>query len=287
MIELLSNKWLEGNNMKKIRIMSLGEIVTPSFDKGVTVLAEIVSKKKQSEIKKLKQEIQSVIQENTDAVLEFKKGSSEENFDKLLIEALQKKLGVEITSEEFNKGWAAMNPTYSDYQSVLEAAIAFHKKENQELILISYTNIKDLRQLSNELEKHNIAHERDNKGNLCAIAGIKLHATYVHQCDKADLIKKIIIELKQSTSPRNTFFSESKEDSPKVDIKYIHGVNQLQFETLRKDLDNTNSAVKSTAEKFQVDSILWNKNPKALAQSLTEILNEEKPVHRMMLTSAL
>lgn len=270
--------------MKKIRIISLGEIVTPNLGNGLKALAEMVTQKKSSELQQVLPQVQSAVQKNLKAIENFKKGLLSENeFNVLFIEELRSETKIELTTEEFNSAWNTMNPKYATFKQALETALAFHTKENQQLILISYTNPKDLRHLSNELQINNIPHQLDSDGNLCEISGIKLHATYINKATKADLIKKIIVELHQSDTQHNRLFSESKDDSQPLDIKYIHGVNQIQFATLRKDFDNTTSSVQATAEKFQVDSILWNKQSTPLADTL----NEENPVHGLVLASML
>lgn len=227
---------------------------------------------------------QSAVKTNFGAIEKFKQGLlSEDEFNKTFIEAIWTQSGIKITVNEFDSVWDAMNPPFTDFKQALDTALAFHNQEHQQLILISYTNPKDIRHLVNQLQMNNIPHEIDKNGNLSEISGIQLHTTYANKNTKSDLIKNVIIALRQSESQGNKFFSDANLPSPLDDIKYIHGVNDIEFETLRKDFDDTTSSVQVIAEKFRVDSILWNKK----SVSMAKILNEENPVHGMVYASAL
>lgn len=270
--------------MKKIRIISLGEIVTPNLGNGLKALAEMIAERSGRELKQAFPQVQSAVQKNFGAIEKFKQGLlSEDEFNETFINAIHAESGIQLAVDKFDFAWAAMNPKFADFRQTLEAALAFQNGEDQQLILISYTNPKDIRHLVNELHNNDVPYQLDAAGNLCEISGIKLHTTYANKATKSDLIKNVIIGLRQSDSPRNRLFSEYKDDSESDDIKYIHGVNEIQFETLRKDFDDTNSSVQETAEKFKVDSILWNKKSVPMA----DILNEENPVHGMVSASAL
>ncbi|HEU5282149.1 MAG TPA: hypothetical protein VFU82_09245 [Gammaproteobacteria bacterium] len=270
--------------MKKIRIISLGEIVTPNLGNGLNALAKMIAEKSACELKQAFPQVQSAVQKNFGAIEQLKQGLlSEDEFNERFINAIHAESGIQLTVDEFDSAWAAMNPKFTDFRQALETALSFQDKKDQQLILISHTNPKDIRHLVNELHSNDIPYQLDADGNLCEISGIELHTTYANKVTKSDLIKNVIIGLRQSDSPRNRLFSEHKDDSQPDDIKYIHGVNEIQLETLKKDFDDTTSSVQEAAEKFRVNCILWDKK----SISMTDILNEENLVHGMVYASAL
>jgi hypothetical protein len=244
---------LTGESMKKIRIMSLGDIVTPNLGKGIMKLASIIGEKK-STAPDVSQ-VQSIVLSNSSAIEQFKQGLSEQAFDNLFLKAFDA-IGVELTTEDFNTAWAEMNPDYATFKSALDAATAFHAQDHQELILISYTNPKDLRQLRAQLQNNNIPFET-KKDNLSSIAGIKLYASYVHKIPKAMLLENILLELRPSDTQRHGFFAESQND-----IKYIHSASELKDPAMKNLLQNQSIA-----------SAIWDKESTSLAQ----ILNNEAP----------
>jgi hypothetical protein len=174
--------------MKKIRIISLGEIVTPNLGNGLKALAETVAQKKSVELSQVSSQVQLAVQKNFGVIEKFKQGALSENeFDAIFIAAIYNETEIKLTVEEFNSAWAAMNPKYASFKQALEVALAFHTKENQQLVLITYTNPKDIRQLRNELQVNHIPYQLDSSGNLYEIAGIKLHVTYVNKSTKAEI----------------------------------------------------------------------------------------------------
>lgn len=213
--------------IQNIRVMSLGEIVTPSMMKGVTALAALTSSPVPvllGVIGKLQKEIDS-----------FKLGTvSETDFNNLFISAINSATDVIITTDQFDEAWGKMNPTYDAFMKNLQSTIKYNEKNNQKFILVSFTNPKDIRRLQTELEKNKVAHQtvtdEHEKTHLKSIEGVELLLTYKEKKIKVELVKQV----------RERFMSNSTTDFT-YDIKYIQGNDKLApntMETINWDKSN-------------------------------------------------
>jgi len=199
--------------IQSIRVMSLGEIVTPNMMTGVSALATLTNNptnKVLGAIGKLQKEIDS-----------FKLGTlGETDFNNLFIAAITEATGVTITVEQFDAAWSKMNPTYKDFKENLNAAIQYNATQNQKFILVSFTNPKDMRQLLAELKENNITHQTvaDEDGNthLKSIDCIELILTYKEKKTKDELVKQIHERYTNNSSSVFTY-----------DMKYIQGKDKL------------------------------------------------------------
>jgi hypothetical protein len=271
--------------MKKIRIISLGEIVTPNLGKGVAKLAKIIANKTNIDRQLVLPRVAKVTQAQPqmNAIEKFKQGSlTEVEFDALMVQAYCDEFQTELsggafTADDFNTAWNAMNPDYDLFAGALASAAVFNKQKDCKLIFISYTNPKDMRHLQSQLHEHGIPCEFDHGQQLRSINGITLHTTYVKNCNKADLITAVVNDLMVAKGPGLFAGNEGK-----VDIKYIHGVNGLEsMEAMSKEFDATDVAVQEAMKALRVDSILWNKADKDI-KLFNLLLDNKEPVHGLL-----
>jgi hypothetical protein len=211
---------------------------------------------------------------------EMKLGTIDENeFDTKAIELFLKATGVRIAAEDLNKAWDVMNPEFSAFESVLKEAIQFNKTQGQSLVLISFTNPKDIRSLIKQLDKNGIPYKTEGDV-LIEIDGIKLLTTYALKKTKQELIKIARDELlsnRLSVLAQNSTFAD-KSLLEAVDIKYIHGVNNINDAMLKvfsEDFDKTTDAIKAETQKLLIHTSLWHKVGDK-KQTLTAALTNEQ-----------
>jgi len=270
--------------LKKIRIISLGEIVSPNLLSGLTKLTETIAKKSGIAIVQIASQMHTCVQDNFNLIEAFKTEKlSEPEFNKLFIDALKNETGVRLSVDELDSAWDSMNPQFFEFKHTLEQIIACNREKNPEIVLISDTNPKDIRHLIRELQANNIPFGTDAYGHLNEISGMTIHTTYTRQLTKADLLKDVIIQLRRSEAHGNSFFNEHKEERPSSDIKYIYGVNHVEFSCLKEDFDNTTAAVQKAAGRYLVETILWNKE----LIPLRDLLKDRHPLQGLVCTSTL
>lgn len=267
--------------MKKVRIISLGEIMPINLKNGIVALAKIIAEKTGMPIESIMPRVAKVAQAKAqmEAIDHFKQGLlTEVDFDDHMVKAYCDEFQPELkdkafTTEDFNQAWGTMNPEFGVYAGALASAIQFNETKGCQLIFISYTNPKDMRHLQKTLDDNSFPYQLDSQGQLCEIRGIALYTSYVNNCTKPDLITKAV--KKVMTDGPGLFAGNNAE----IDIKYIHGVNGIQgMEAISKEFDVTNAAVQETAAGLHVDSILWNKQN----MTLFNLLSDAEVVHGLI-----
>lgn len=263
----------------QVRLISLGEIITPDIMKCIQAFNMLIAEKKaSSDLEEIGKSIGAVMQANMSLINQFKLGKvSEEDFNEQMIALLEKATNVKLTVDEFDGAWNTMNPVFKQYELALQQAIQYNKQPNQQIIFISFTNPKDIRFLMKQLDENNINYKVEN-GQLSEIAGIKLLTTYHEKKSKEDLIEDVIKRLLSkrasqsalASSMNNVFNAVGAETAEVPNILYIRGVNRLNDPILKEDLDRTNQKVEEKASLFYVDVVLWKKLEN---QTLADVLN--------------
>jgi len=258
---------------KQIKIISLGEVITPNVMKTIQAFTDLIEKKRGTQLE-TNNSISTVIQQNMHLINNFKLGTlDEKEFTEQIINALKKVTTIELSIDEFNNAWNAMNPSFDQFQALLKQAIEYNKQPNQQVIFISFSNPKDIRNITNELEKNQQQYKVVND-QLVEIGGIELHTTYAVKKNKAELIESIIKRLNsKSLSPlansmRNTLNLDQPIESEPVDIKYIRCINDVKDPILKADTDKKNQEVEKKTEEFLVETILWLKHQQTLSDAL-------------------
>lgn len=263
---------------KQLRIISLGEIVTPHVMKTIQAFIALIAEKKKVanlaiNLQEIGQSIGGVLERNKHLINNFKLGKlDEKDFTEQMIHELKKATTIEIDIHEFDDAWNAMNPKFEEFAALLKQAIEYHQK--QQIVFISFTNPKDIRHLIKELEKNKQDYKVVND-QLIEIAGIPLYTTYAVNQNKTELIettiKKFAGKSLQSTLAKSmtNLLNLEKDQASELDIKYIRCVNNIQDPILKEDLDKTNQAIEKKTAEFFVETILWMKQE----QSLSDVLN--------------
>lgn len=257
--------------MKKIRIMSLGDIIKPDISKTMRSFCELITKKNPTlTASESSRAVATVTQENKDKIEDFKTGKrAEEKFTEEMISALHQKTKVTLTTEEFDHAWSAMQPSFEEYSSLLQEVVDYHRQSDQEVIFISATNPKDIRKIMSELEANKFAYKEQN-GEIREIAGIPLYTTYGSKQTKDELLKSVITqilnEIKQPKVPVSILFKPQQT----ADIKYISSDNLISNPALSAELAHQNARIKTMLAELGIGVLEWGKNK----QSLTELLNE-------------
>jgi|SRR5579883_1023398 len=277
---------------KQVKIISLGEVVTPDVMKTIQAFTALIAGKKQAanplEISK---SIGLVLQQNMKLLNDFKIGKlNEKDFTEQMIDVLEKTTEVKLTLQEFDHAWNAMNPKFEQFEVLLKQAVEYNSQPKQQVIFISFTNPKDIKNLINELESKK-QNYRVVDDQLVEICGIQLHTTYATQQTKAELIETTIKRLNTKTPTQSTLANsmsnvvsreQTKELEP-VDVKYIRGVNDIKDSLLKENFDKTNQAVEKKAEEFFVDTILWMKNE----QPLSDVLRDQQVSSKLISAAKL
>ncbi|MBX3709538.1 MAG: hypothetical protein KIT56_10090 [Gammaproteobacteria bacterium] len=272
---------------KQVKIISLGEIVTPDVMKTIQAFTALIAKKKQTANPvDIGKSIGLVLQQKMKLINDFKLGAvNETDFTQQMIGYLENATGIQLTTEEFDQAWNTMNPKFEQFESLLKQAIEYNNHPSQRVIFISYTNPKDIKCLINELERNKQNYKVDN-GQLVEISGIQLYTTYAAKQTKAELIEattkrlnsKFASQSMLANSINNVLSFEQAKESEPLDIKYIRCVNGINDLILKEDLDKTNQEVGKKAEGFFVDTILWMKNEKTLSDVLCDLQIESKKI---------
>lgn len=259
----------------RVRIISLGEIVTPNINKTILGLAHLIhTKSPTSEIADITKQLGGVLQTRMNLLNDFKLGRVEENdFDQQMLSAIEQSTGVKLSTDEFNQCWSAMCPEYAQFSALLDEAVEFNKMQGQKLIFISFTNPKDIRHLRDQLDKNNISYRVDGE-QLTELNSIKLVTTYASRLSKAELIDQVYKEARaeQSTGINLGYFMPAQKSTESVDVKYIRGVNNINDPILKADLEQTNQQVEMKAASLAMETIIWEKYAK---MSLSDALNSK------------
>jgi hypothetical protein len=117
-----------------------------------------------------------------------------------MISKVRESTGKQLTINEFNMAWNAMNPAFSEFASVLSEVVSEHHDDHK-MVFVSYTNPKDMRHLTAELDSNSVPYTREEaSGEINSICGIPLYLTYLAKKSKAELILQIIHQQKTSRS---------------------------------------------------------------------------------------
>lgn len=102
----------------------------------------IASKKSSSNPAEVGKAIGGVLQANMSLINDLKLGKIiESDFNEKMISALEKATEVKLNNDEFDSAWSAMHPSFSQFEALLNEAIAFNNQPGQKIIFISFTNI--------------------------------------------------------------------------------------------------------------------------------------------------
>jgi hypothetical protein len=274
---------------KQVKIISLGEVVTPDVMKTIQAFTALIAGKKQSanplEIGK---SIGRVLQQNMKLLNDFKIGKlNEKDFTEQMIDVLEKATEVKPTLQEFDHAWNAMNPKFEQFETLLKQAVEYNSQPQQQVVFISYTNpidTKNLIELESKKQSYRVVDDQ-----LVEICGIQLHTTYATQQTKAELIETTIKRLNTKAPTQSPLASSMsnvvglEQTNEPVDVKYIRGVNDIKEPILKDDLDKTNQAVEEKAEGFFVDTILWMKKE----QSLSDVLRDQQVASKLISAAKL
>ena len=282
----------EDKEIAQVRIISLGEIVTPNMAKGVEAIAKHILRHQKllsgtgeskgidiplDEVKAMMQIVGKVAYRLNPEIERFKMGDlTEDRFDELFISELKKETGVELTPIEFNEDWNEMNPLFAVYANLLAEAIAYNKQLNQKMVFVSYSNPKDIRNLIKQLKEKGVPYQVDKDDNLIEIAGIEVHLSYVKRQPKSGLIAGVVSGLKEprklsSLATLSVLGSATKMESKEADIKYIYGTNKIkdEFAAQKAAFEKDSQAAKEAAENLRVETILWDKQQTSFKDILT------------------
>lgn len=260
----------------KIRILSLGEIVTPNMMKGVSALSE------KSGLSPAK--IGSILQEEEmkTLIMQFKLGyvgasgqddmtptQATEIFVDCFVNRLNKEAPKPITSDDFIAAWSTMNPEYNVYSDVLDEAVAFNETQGCRLILLSYTNYLDMLCLFND------GTVDVNPFDPVSIHGIPFYASYNRHAQAPQLLEDIIRELREEKKDSNmhALFQE-----PKLDIAWIY----CQTQDAAARFGTPPDAMYAVCEQFGIRAQYWDKpNQELLSAALHRetVMPLPKPVN--------
>ncbi|VVC75929.1 hypothetical protein AQUSIP_12300 [Aquicella siphonis] len=273
---------------KQVRIINLGDVITPDFMKAIQAFTTLIAGKKQATMTdETGKAVAMVLHQNLNIINDFKHGKmNEADFTNHMLGKLEQATGIRLSTEEFDASWNAMNPKYQDFKGLLSQVSAYNRQPGQRAIFISFTNPKDIKHLIHELHVNQVGH-RVVDGCLLEIEGIELHTTYAVRQTKAELIESVIKSLHSKPSAQSSLASSmgsmlagtgQTNTSDPLDIKYLRGVNNLKDPVLQADLDLTNQAVEEKADGFRVDTILWMKQE----QSLSDIMRQHESPSRQI-----
>ncbi|MDQ8039345.1 MAG: hypothetical protein REH83_02950 [Rickettsiella sp.] len=260
--------------MKKIvKIISLGDLITPDFNKVILAFAQLINQKSpQLNQSVILDAISNTIPKTKSNLDKFNLGEiTEKEFTEKMLVALQKETNVLLTFEEFDSAWSAMYSEFATYRTFLEEASYYNKQTQHQLIFISYTNPKDIRNITNQLSMHNIPHQFENN-ILSEIDGMPIYMSYVAKQNKTKLLASTIQAVNNSFQAKNFFsrFFQLISSKKQVDITYICCENAITNPLLKASLDQQNFELGQTLKNLSIDTYIWNKAD----ESLFDVLND-------------
>lgn len=245
--------------MKEIKILSLGTIVSQDVGKTIDAYANIFTQKK-SELGKTHylQGLAGMLQEaETNTLINSVKlgALSEEAFIQGMLGRFKALFNVDLTVEEFKKGWNAMNPAYEAFAAELKQAAEYNQKIDAQVIFYSFTNPLDMQYLAKQLKSHGILYQLTEEGQLCEIDGIALHTAYVAKQPPLDLIRSIVRALPEDAQ-----------------IEYVTSdQREISNSTLREASQNLQQSISGICAELNVNMVLWDKkaehSPFVIAQN--------------------
>jgi len=238
----------------KIRVISLGEIITPNFSKGVVAFCQLAQSKGS---KLTPQALGGIIQSNMDLINALKEGKKTEA---AFIADMTEALGFEMSADEFKQAWKAMLPDFSVVKPKLEQAIAFNSQLGNQIIFISFTNPIDIGFIKQMMDANKVGCFLNLGKTVNLIAGIPLYTTYSLKQTKSDMLAQVVNEL--------------RANYPKADLAYIKGVNKIDDKTLKSDFDQTSEQLDKVTEAKGVKTIIWDKSQQ---KDLQAVLKDESP----------
>jgi hypothetical protein len=245
--------------MNLIRLLSLGEVVTQNQMKTLRAFSKLINPENPHEsMKKIGEILQDPAIKLT--LDQFKLGfKTEDEFTDEMIGKITEQTGKILTRDEFDAAWNAMNPLFSEFQSRLVEVVSQQSAE-QKIIFVSYTNPKDMRHLTKELDKHGISYTRDCiTGEINSVAGVSLHLSYTNKKSKAELISAVITGEMTARTPSEGYSFFGTPSTP-IDIKYVLGSSS--------DTDPLLRALTEEAPEIGIETLLWNKTDQTFAEAL-------------------
>jgi hypothetical protein len=167
-----------------------------------------------------------------------------------------------------------MVPEFKYYEEVLRQVIREHRRPNQEVILVSATNPKDMDKIFSQMVANDIGVEGPFEDNSHHLAGMPLFLSYLFLQDKVTLVRNQVSRLRppsvsslvESLSTGLGFAKSANAEQE--EIVYVHGPNEMTDSALtayREELDRNNRTLQNSVP---VRFVLWDKN----SQSLSSVL---------------
>ena len=179
-------------------VMSLGNVIKQDKQKIISLLTPIVLRRlPDADLAKIIAKLSQLIAEQEVGpdgyIYQLQMSFLEESlFDEKMITRIQERIGLHLSSEEFNQIWQITNPSFERFKPLLERVNARAMRRAQYgLECISLTNIKDIRHLIKELRAHDCAFEIKND-QLVGFAGIPLTCSFVDQKTTVDMLRDIV-----------------------------------------------------------------------------------------------
>lgn len=267
--------------MTKYLILSLGELVTPNAMNGIQALAKLVAEKKSEQPQHVLPLIGKIIVEQNASIDAFKFGNlTEEKFDQIMLAAIENSTGAKLSVKEFNAAWNLMNPSFEQFFLKLKSASEINSQTDTQIILLSFTNPKDMRCLVKQLLDNGQSVNLDKQENPKSICDMPLHLSYVTHKNKKDILDEVVEKITEkapiSTQISKNLFQALPEVVP--NITSILGYNNITEPTLRKNLDREMQQMEKEAEKLHITTLMWNSDELTLT-SLLQQKPEQQETH--------
>lgn len=240
-------------------IISLGEIVTQNQMNMLVELAKLINK---ADTKKTLAQLGETLNkpETKECFEQFRQGAiAEDEFVNAMCFKIKEATNFEISKQDFYAAWNKMNPTYSDFSSILTEVV--EASQHYRIVFISNTNPIDIKHLITELRRNSVPHTVD-ANRLTSIYNIPVYFTCVEKKSKADLI----LQLTQPQSGEklnysNSFFDQTMP-SKMAKATYVYGVRKNEDPIYQVLAQKSNHQVKNLTESSEVQILVWNRSNK-------------------------
>jgi len=241
--------------MSKIRIVNLGDVITQNQIETLLAFAAHINPTNPEAGQAVVRDILLGVHMQSD-LAEFKQGNMSENdFTQGTISKIENVTNIKLTKEQFDTAWNKMNPTHQEFSPFLNMLRDWHQGD-QKIILISYTNPKDMRYLKSQLDEAKIEYTLDENSQLNRIAGMPLHLSYTAKKTKAELIE---LALQQVLAPPSaTLFGSAPQQ--RSDIKYIRSVKGQEDPIIAQLAEESRQSAVDAAKTEGIETLFWDKN---------------------------
>lgn len=244
---------------KQIIIISLGTLIKQNLQDALAAFAALIAEKKPSEdLSGVHATIGMVLHKSMNRINQMKLGEIDENeFTEDMINELETATGIKLTAEEFDSAWNAMNPTFADFADLLDQAVEYNRQPDQQIIFISFTNPKDMKHLTKELEA-NLCPYRELDEQLFEIGGISLYTTYSHKKTGPDLFQSIIADLKDVPSLPTALLANSMLGRKPARESKLPIIYYVTTELKNSFMVSAEGVNRTTAENLSIPIVEWN-----------------------------